>query len=39
MTDGCCCLHDNQQFTDDGDPVYPDLCTCICHTSDDEPTA
>lgn len=31
----CCCPHYNQQFTDDDEPIYPNLCTCICHTADE----
>ena len=30
-----CCPHYNEQITDDGEPVYPDLCACICHTPDE----
>lgn len=30
-----CCEHYNQETTDDGDVIYPDLCHCICHTGDD----
>ncbi|MFD7995532.1 hypothetical protein [Streptomyces mexicanus] len=30
-----CCPHFNQETTDDGDLIYPDLCQCICHTPND----
>ena len=32
MSDNCCCPHYNRQYTDDDEPIYPNLCTCICHT-------
>jgi len=38
MSDGCCCPHYNRQHTEDDEPVYPNLCTCICHTADEETT-
>lgn len=34
MSDGCC-PHYNRQYTEDDEPVYPNLCTCICHTADE----
>jgi hypothetical protein len=33
---GCCCCPDyNRQYTADDEPIYPNLCTCICHTADE----
>lgn len=31
MTFECCEWGDNQTDTEDGEVIYPDLCTCICH--------
>lgn len=31
MTFECCQYGDNMVDTDDGDPIFGELCDCICH--------
>jgi hypothetical protein len=31
----CSCPDCNRQFTEDDEPIYPSLRTCICHTADE----